>query len=261
MNQNLNPRNLGITGAILLAIGCFLPFASVPLFGSVTYVGGGTGDGLVVVVLAVLSIVFIFRKWYKALWLTAIASAAMVTFSLASAFTGTGTNYLSFEIGPLVIYAGAALLGWAAKSAPAIERKVAEKIRLFSKGSRVSSLFVSTGLIAILTAPVVLALWVFQAFDSPFIIVLLYWFYIGGFNSYIYILAPLLGLYAFFRGYPMWSWIGPVCSALLYPGLEDQYRLGGSLIFIIPFFGAIIYGVGALMAANGRRKRRRKVES
>jgi hypothetical protein len=185
----------------------------------------------------------------------------MVTFSLASAFTGTGTNYLSFEIGPPVIYAGAALLGWAAKSAPAIERKVAEKIRLFSKGSRVSSLFVSTGLIAILTAPVVLALWVFQAFDSPFIIVLLYWFYIGGFNSYIYILAPLLGLYAFFRGYPMWSWIGPVCSALLYPGLEDQYRLGGSLIFIIPFFGAIIYGVGALMAANGKRKRRRKVES
>jgi hypothetical protein len=261
MNVTINSKSLGITGVVLLVIGCFLPFASVPLFGSVSYVRGGAGDGLIVIGLAALGIVFIVRERYKALWLPAIASAGLVTFSIASSVFGADTNYLSLEIGPLVIYAGAALLGWAAKSAPASERPVAERIRLFSKGSRVSSLLVSLGVVAILSTPIVLVILNVQNFDTPFIMLMLYWFYVGGIYSLIYVLAPLLGLYIFSRGYPMWSWAGAVYPALVYSGLEYQFFPSGSLLFIIPVVGAIIYGVGALVASNGKRKRRRETES
>ena len=260
MNVTINSKSLGITGVVLLVIGCFLPFASVPLFGSVSYVRGGAGDGLIVIGLAALGIVFIVRERYKALWLPAIASAGLVTFSIASSVIGADTNYLSLEIGPLVIYAGAALLGWAAESAPASERPVAERIPLFSTGSRVSSLFVSIGLAAILSAPIIDALLNIQNTTSPFIFLVLYFFYSGGISSLIYVLAPLVGLYVFSRGYPMWSWIGPLYSALVYPGLEEQF-FGGSFTYIIPIVGAITYGVGALVASNGKRKRRRELES
>jgi len=261
MNVNLNSKSLGITGVVLLVIGCFLPFASVPLFGSVSYVRGGTGDGLIVIGLAALGIVFIVRERYKALWLPAIASAGLVTFSIASSVIGADTNYLSLEIGPLVIYAGAALLGWAAKSAPASERPVAEKIRLFSRGSRISSLLASLGVIAIFSTPIILAIWQAQLNNRPFLGLLELWFYLGGIDSLIYVLAPLLSLYVFSRGYPMWSWIGPLYSALIYPGLEVDFWPEGSVLIIIPIAGAIIYGVGALVASNGKRKRRRELES
>jgi hypothetical protein len=258
MNVTINSKSLGITGVVLLVIGCFLPFASVPFFGSVSYVRGGTGDGLIVIGLAVLGIVFIVRERYKALWLPAIASAGLVTFTIASSVIGTGTdtNYLSLEIGPLVIYAGAALLGWAAKSAPASDSPGPSRIKLFSQGSRISSLLVVLGVALIASTPFI-AVALNVASGESFGYLFIFWFYAGGLDSFAVLLAPLIGLFIFVRGYPFWSWIGPLyaVSASLSAG-ASFFDTFPELSILPALVGALIYGIGAIVARRRAGKNR-----
>ena len=156
MKISLNPKTVGIVGAVLLLVGSFMPFAGVPLFGSVSYIQGGTGDGVIVVGLAILSFFFVIKERYKALWWPSIAAASLVTFSIVSVFTGAGdSNFISLQLGPLVIYLGAALLGWAAKSAPASDSPGPSRIKLFSQGSRISSLLVVLGAALIASTPII----------------------------------------------------------------------------------------------------------
>ena len=256
MNVTINSKSLGITGVVLLVIGCFLPFASVPLFGSVSYVRGGAGDGLIVIGLAALGIVFIVRERYKALWLPAIGSAGLVTFSIASSVFGVDTNYISLEIGPLVIYAGASLLGWAAKSAPASESPGPSRIKLFSQGSRISSLLVVLGVALIASTPLI-AVALNVASDESFGFLFIFWFYAGGLASFAVLLAPLIGLFIFVRGYPFWSWIGPLyaVSASLSAG-ASFFDAFPELSILPALVGAVIYGIGAIVASRRARKNR-----
>jgi hypothetical protein len=72
---------LGITGSALLAVGAFLPLVSVPIVGSITYVHNGRGDGIIVLALAVLSALIVLAKRFRVLWLTGLASLALIGYS------------------------------------------------------------------------------------------------------------------------------------------------------------------------------------
>jgi hypothetical protein len=74
MNETnmLNSQNLGIGGAIVLFIGCFLPFISVPILGDITFFGNGEIQGFFVIVFAVASIAFVLFGKNEGLFLTSI---------------------------------------------------------------------------------------------------------------------------------------------------------------------------------------------
>jgi hypothetical protein len=72
----------GIVGSILLAVGLFVPIARVLLPSrNVNYFGYGNA-GKVVLGLAIVSLVITLLKKYKALWITGLASLALVLYDL-----------------------------------------------------------------------------------------------------------------------------------------------------------------------------------
>lgn len=75
------PLNLGFIGSFLLAAGTFAPAVSLPLAGSVNLIGAGDRDGVILLGLAVLSVLFVFtaQNW---LIFTGICSAAFLTLKL-----------------------------------------------------------------------------------------------------------------------------------------------------------------------------------
>ena len=73
MNKN---QILGVLGVGLLAVGAFLPIVRVPVIGSVTYFRGGQGDGIFILIFAVLGAFFIYRKFYR--WLLFPGAASLV---------------------------------------------------------------------------------------------------------------------------------------------------------------------------------------
>ncbi len=72
---------LGLAGSIILFIGVFMPLVSVPIAGNINYIGNGKGDGIVVLILAVVSLLFVLTKKYKGLWLTGLGSLGMMLFT------------------------------------------------------------------------------------------------------------------------------------------------------------------------------------
>ncbi len=85
VNQTFNLPNgiplqklLGFTGAVVLFIGVFCPIISAPIIGSINYFRNGTGDGVVVLVLAVISVVLVLTKRYRGLLITGAGSIAML---------------------------------------------------------------------------------------------------------------------------------------------------------------------------------------
>ena len=85
MNQN-NTMNIsqitGFLGSIILIISVFTPIVSVPIIGSINYFQNGKGDGVIVLVLAVISFLFVFFNNYKGLWFTAGSSLAVMMFTI-----------------------------------------------------------------------------------------------------------------------------------------------------------------------------------
>jgi hypothetical protein len=69
---------LGLIGSIILFIGVFTPIISIPIVGNMNYFQNGTGDGVIVLVLAVISIVLSVTKKYKWLLITGLASLALL---------------------------------------------------------------------------------------------------------------------------------------------------------------------------------------
>ncbi len=71
----------GLAGAAALAIGVFVPLVSMPIVGSLTYFNNGSGDGVIVLALAAISALLVVAKRYRALWLTGLASLALIGYS------------------------------------------------------------------------------------------------------------------------------------------------------------------------------------
>ncbi len=72
---------LGLIGSIVLFIGVFTPIVSVPIMGNMNYFQNGKGDGTLILILAVVSLVLVLTKKYKGLWFTGVGSLAVMAFT------------------------------------------------------------------------------------------------------------------------------------------------------------------------------------
>jgi hypothetical protein len=72
---------LGLIGSIVLFIGVFTPIISVPIIGNMNYFQNGKGDGTIILVLAVVSLILVLSKKFKGLWFTGLGSMAVMAFT------------------------------------------------------------------------------------------------------------------------------------------------------------------------------------
>lgn len=72
---------LGLIGSIVLFVGVFAPIVSVPIMGNMNYFQNGKGDGTLILILAIVSLVLVLTKKYKGLWFTGVGSLAVMAFT------------------------------------------------------------------------------------------------------------------------------------------------------------------------------------
>jgi len=75
---------LAILGALLLFVGVFLPIVSMPIVGSLNYFHNGQGDGTIVLMLAVISIILAITRRFRGLWVTGLCSVGLLLFALVN---------------------------------------------------------------------------------------------------------------------------------------------------------------------------------
>lgn len=75
---------VGIVGAIVLFIGVFAPIVSVPIMGHMNYFQNGKGDGAIVLVLAVLSLVAVLINKEALLFFTSLGCLGTLTFTFVN---------------------------------------------------------------------------------------------------------------------------------------------------------------------------------
>ncbi len=73
-----------LIGSALLVLGVFAPIVSVPLMGNLTYFQNGEGDGVIILVLALVSAILAFGRKFRFVWYTALSSAAVLTFTFVT---------------------------------------------------------------------------------------------------------------------------------------------------------------------------------
>jgi hypothetical protein len=76
-----NRQLLGIVGSVLLFGGGFCPIVKLPVLGDLNYFANGRGDGVIVLVLAIMSLGLVLLKWYRELWITSLGAAAVLAFT------------------------------------------------------------------------------------------------------------------------------------------------------------------------------------
>jgi hypothetical protein len=76
-----NRQLLGILGSTIVFIGVFMPIVKLPIAGELNYFHNGRGDGIFVLVFAVVSLAFALLRWYRGLWITSLGSAAILAFT------------------------------------------------------------------------------------------------------------------------------------------------------------------------------------
>lgn len=79
---------IGLSGSAILVIGIFLPMVSVPILGSINYFRNGHGDGVIVLLLATVSVIITLSKKYKWLLYTGAASIALLGYTLYNVYNG-----------------------------------------------------------------------------------------------------------------------------------------------------------------------------
>src|SRR5207302_3035134 len=77
-------QTVGLLGSLLLFLGVFAPIVSVPIIGSQNYFQNGSGDGVVIAILALLSVVTVCTRRYRALWWTGLASLGVLVFTFVT---------------------------------------------------------------------------------------------------------------------------------------------------------------------------------
>lgn len=74
-------QNLGLIGSIVLFVGVFAPIVSIPIIGNMNYVQNGRGGGVLIMILAAISLILVLKKRYGGLWLTGIVSLVLMAFT------------------------------------------------------------------------------------------------------------------------------------------------------------------------------------
>ena len=77
-------RNAGILGTLLLFVGVWSPILRLPVVGDLNYLRIGQGDGTIILALAGLSLLIIFRGKVQQLFWTASASLAVILFTIGN---------------------------------------------------------------------------------------------------------------------------------------------------------------------------------
>ena len=72
---------LGIVGSLILILGVFSPLVSHVSLGTVNYFKNGTGDGVIILILAFISLLLSASRKYRGLWFTGLCSAACLCFT------------------------------------------------------------------------------------------------------------------------------------------------------------------------------------
>lgn len=72
---------LGLAGSLILFLGVFAPIVRAPIFGSISYFNNGTGDGVVIIILAAISAYLTFSKNYFGLLIAGALSLAVLGFT------------------------------------------------------------------------------------------------------------------------------------------------------------------------------------
>lgn len=108
MNNKSDSRQIiGIIGSVLMIIGSFLPFASVG-FLSVNYING---DGVIVLVLAIISLLVMFAKHRGFSVITTLAALCVVVYDLINMYSAAEDTIFTPSIGgaPIAIIVGGIL--------------------------------------------------------------------------------------------------------------------------------------------------------
>ncbi|MDR0480774.1 MAG: hypothetical protein LBG66_02690 [Gallionellaceae bacterium] len=72
---------IGLLGCAVLAVGVFMPLISGPFGQSVNYFANGSGDGVFILGATVISIVLVFVRRYRFLWVTGGFSLALLAYT------------------------------------------------------------------------------------------------------------------------------------------------------------------------------------
>ena len=77
-------QSLAILGASLLFVGVFLPIVSLPIIGSLNYFHNGQGDGTIILLLAVVSVILAAIRRFRGLLITGLCAVGLLLFTLAN---------------------------------------------------------------------------------------------------------------------------------------------------------------------------------
>ncbi len=83
-NKKGTKQLLGLIGSAVLFVGVFAPIVSVPIMGNINYFNNGKGDGVIVLVLATISLILILLKKFKGLWFTGLGSIGIMVFTFVN---------------------------------------------------------------------------------------------------------------------------------------------------------------------------------
>lgn len=72
---------VGLIGSTILFVGVFAPIVSAPIVGSINYFRNGEGDGVIVLVLALASVILCLARQYRGLYVTGGSSLAVLAFT------------------------------------------------------------------------------------------------------------------------------------------------------------------------------------
>ena len=74
-------QTIGYAGTLLLALGVFMPIISVPFLGNVNYFQNGKGDGTVLLIVAVITAILIWRNLYNLVLVAGIISLGLLGYT------------------------------------------------------------------------------------------------------------------------------------------------------------------------------------
>lgn len=82
----MSKQGVAILGALVSIIGAFCPVFSVPIMGTVNYFNNGRGDGIFILILSAMTIIFVLMKKYD-----------VVKFTGPAMFAVLGYTYFTFK--------------------------------------------------------------------------------------------------------------------------------------------------------------------
>ena len=116
-NTTNNKMALSIAGCVLLVIGCFVPLFSVSFLGNLTvdFYSDGEGDGVLIIILTVISAIIVFARRFKWLFIPGGLSLAIIVydfFNMQSDLAGDelASALIQTEWGWLLLFGGAGLV-------------------------------------------------------------------------------------------------------------------------------------------------------